>query len=170
MALPHVLSLFNSILDERRRVNVPGYRLVEAHKNFTVIATQNPDYVGTFDQNEATLNRFYQINFVDAPKISELVRRRFPEISLSDCTFMDNLFEKTKKMVADGVIDSTILNIRGYLKAAHLVVEEDFPITWAIEDTLIGGIQDEITREEIRSVIVTLSEEAGVVSASLEWN
>ena len=170
VALPHVLSIFNSILDERRRVNVPGYKLVEAHKNFVVIGTQNPDYVGTFDQNEATLNRFYQINFIEAPSISKLVRDRFPSMPLDACAFMNNLFERTKKMVADGVIEPTILNIRGYLKAAHLVVEEDFPITWAIEDTLLGGIQDEITREEIKNVILTLSNEVGIHNVSMQWN
>lgn len=147
IALPHVLSVFNSLLDERRRINVPGYKMVEGHSKFLAIATQNPDYVGTFQGNQATKNRFFRILFKESADLKTIINLSVGEV---DKKFIDKavkLCNKIKEGVEDGAISPESINIRGFIKAARLFKEEDFGINEAIEGAVINSIEDISDRE-----------------------
>jgi len=68
MALPEIVTLINSVLDDERTLridNKDGTTIVKAHENFRLFATMNPpdEYAGTKDLNLATKDRFAIIDF-----------------------------------------------------------------------------------------------------------
>ena len=154
IALPHVLSVFNSLLDERRRMNVPGYKAVDAHKNFIAIGTQNPDYIGTFEGNQATLNRFYKISFTEGADIEEIIKRSVEMDNNDDFLQTANwLCEKIILGVKDGAIAQECINIRGFIKAAKLYKEEGFGVKEALQGAVVGSIGESSDRDYVNELL-----------------
>lgn len=64
-ALPEVLFVLNSLLDDDKMIILPGNggEIVKAHPNFRLFAAQNPsdEYAGTKETNKALRNRFQTI-------------------------------------------------------------------------------------------------------------
>lgn len=118
---PEVLSLLNPILDSRRRLDVPGYGLVQAHPRFRVFATMNKDYQGTFELNEATASRFAPVIF-EAPKsIQDIIKKNVPEaeeIVLKSC---DKIYKQIKKAVEKGERQSDCINLRAFIYACKQI-------------------------------------------------
>lgn len=151
-SLGHVLSLFNSLLDDRRRISIHGYGTVDAHENFMAIATQNRDYQGTFDNNEATVDRFVPIIFPTLESIEEILLAKIPSISYDTVRICQTLYKGLKKAVVDGTIDEKALTIRGFIDAC-LVVEQDVPLKEALIDNIANKAQSEDERGAIRHMI-----------------
>lgn len=156
IALPHVLSIFNSLLDERRRINVPGYKAIEAHKNFVAIGTQNPSYIGTFEGNQATLNRFYRIQFKEGVSITDILLRSTNLDKKEDSEFLDaskELHTRIINGVKDGAIAPESINIRGFIKAANLYKEEDFMTSEALKGAVVNSISEDVDREYVGELL-----------------
>lgn len=156
IALPHVLSIFNSLLDERRRINVPGYKAIEAHKNFVAIGTQNPSYIGTFEGNQATLNRFYRIQFKEGASITDILLCSTNLDKKEDSEFLDaskELHTRIINGVKDGAIAPESINIRGFIKAANLYKEEDFMTSEALKGAVVNSISEDVDREYVGELL-----------------
>lgn len=151
-SLGHILSLFNSLLDDRRRITVPGYETIEAHPNFLAIATQNKDYQGTFENNEATVDRFVPIIFPTLDSIEDVLMAKVPSISYDDVKTCQALFKGIKKSVEDGVINERALTIRGFIDAC-LVIEHGLPLKEALIDNIANRASDVDDRKSIKNMI-----------------
>lgn len=154
-ALPHVLTLFNSLLDDRRTINVPRYENVIAKKNFVAIATQNPNYIGTTMGNEATKNRFVKVIFDNPADVRDIVIQGVPEIKDST-EFLNNLYDFNKELVslvASGTFEPTVLNVRGYKNAAKLIAFEGFSASMAMRIAVLNAIDDNDTKTEVSSIM-----------------
>ena len=112
---PSVIALLNSVLDDRRRIQVPGYGLVKAHPNFRVFMTMNRDYQGTFEMNEATESRFAPIVFREPESIVDIIKKNIPSVEPSLINKCDRIYREIKKKVRDGQLQGRSINIRGLL-------------------------------------------------------
>ena len=100
---PSILGLCNSVLDNRRRINVPNYGLVEAKPGFRFFGTMNRGYLGTNSLNAATKSRFVSIP-VDAPKSIS----GFLDCDDKAKSVLENIYQKMKTMDVD-------INIRAFV-------------------------------------------------------
>lgn len=150
--LAHALSVFNSLLDDRRRITVPGFGVVQADKNFFAIAPQNKDYQGTFDNNEATADRFVPIIFPQLNKLKDILLAKVPQVGLTTINKCDTLFTSIKKMVVDGQISDKAITIRGFIDAC-LALDEDIPLKDAIIDNVANRCSDLDDRKKVLNAI-----------------
>jgi len=154
-SLGHILSVFNSLLDERRRLQVPGYKMVVADDNFLSIATQNKDYQGTFENNEATIDRFTPIIFPPSEKINDLLLSKVPGINYEILSTCNELYSRMRKCVKDGQMEEKVISIRGFICACR-AVEEDVPLKNALISNIANKASDLDTRSELKSMIEKL--------------
>lgn len=151
-ALSHVMSLLNSLLDDRRRLQVPGYKLVQADENFVAIATQNKDYQGTFENNEATIDRFVPIIFPKLEKLADVLMAKIPDISYDVIETCEKLFKGIRKCVEDGEISERAITVRGFIDAC-LAVQMDIPLKEALIDNIANRSSDLDDRKTIQNMI-----------------
>ena len=151
-SLGHVMSVFNSLLDDRRRITVPGYKTITAHKNFIAIATQNKDYQSTFENNEATIDRFVPIVFPTLDSIEDILFAKVQGVSPDVVKICQNVFEGMKNAVNSGEINERCLTIRGFIDAC-LVIKEDIPLKDALLDNISNRAQDIEDRKCIKNMI-----------------
>lgn len=151
-ALSHTMSLFNSLLDDRRRIQVPGYKLVEAHSNFAAIATQNRNYTGTFDNNQATVDRFVPIIFPELKGITDILMNKVPTADANTLDTMNSVFTTLQKLVRDGEVNEHAMTIRGFIDAA-LAVEMDIELRDSLHDNIVNRMTDEDERIIVKAMI-----------------
>ena len=148
----HVMSLLNSYLDDRRRLQVPGYKTVELDPNTMVIATQNRDYQGTFENNEATIDRFVPVLFPALESIEDILMAKIPGISYDIVKDCQTLFAGLKNCVEDGDISERTISIRGFIDAC-LVTEQDIDLKDALIDNIANRATDKDERNAIKLMI-----------------
>lgn len=151
-SLAHAMSIFNSLLDDRRRIQVPGYGLVKADPNFFAIAAQNRDYQGTFDNNEATADRFVPIIFPKLESLKEVLLAKVPHVGLTVINQCEELYLGIKKVVEDGEISDKAITIRGFIDAC-LSLEHDIPLKDALIDNVANRCIDLDDRKSVKNLI-----------------
>lgn len=154
-ALPHVMSMFNSLLDERRRIEVPGFKNINAHPNFLAIATQNRDYQGTFENNEATLERFVPIVMEAPPNIESILMDKFKSVDYDTIRICNTLYQMIKKCVEDGELSNNAITIRGYVDTIK-ATQMDLPLKMALTDNIMNRARDDFERKTIKNMIEDL--------------
>lgn len=80
-AKPEVLTVLNSALDHRRRLIIKEHEneVVEAHPDYRVFATMNPNYIGMMELNEAFRRRFQvviKMDYLETRKEKKLLMRK----------------------------------------------------------------------------------------------
>ena len=154
-AFGHVLSVLNAYLDDRRRLEVPGYKTVNLDPNAMVIATQNRDYQSTFDNNEATIDRFVPIIFPSLQSIEAILYARVPGVEARVVDTCQDMYLRLKNAIVDGEISERTMSIRGFIDAC-LVVEQDIPLKDALIDNIAHRATDVDEREFIINMISAL--------------
>ena len=155
--LAHVLSVTNPVLDDRRRIKVPGRKdPVGAHPNFLSIATMNKDYTGTFELNEATAERYVTI-ILEAPKsIKHILMAKFPEginaKLLEDC---DKLYKNIRKASNDNQISDKCVTIRGFITAIK-ANKCGLDIKTALIDNVAHVSKEDFERKIVRDAITDI--------------
>ena len=149
---PSILSLINPILDDRKRIQVPGYGLVVAHENFRVFATMNKDYQGTFELNEATASRFSPIVFTEPASIKDIIKKNVPNVTKETLTECDKLYVKIRNETVSGRMQSQSINIRAFIFAC-LQVEWGIPIKTALIKNVADSCPDLDDRKAIGEMI-----------------
>lgn len=102
MAKNEAMAVLHSVLDYRREIDIPGYKLIKVHPACRFIGTMNYGYEGTRDLNEALLSRFVIIKMSRLGKtdLKTLFSRYYPFIKdkyLDQLVgFFYDLIEKTK--------------------------------------------------------------------------
>lgn len=151
-SLGHVMSVFNSLLDDRRRITVPGYKTINAHPNFVAIATQNKDYQSTFENNEATIDRFVPIIFPTLRSIEDILFAKVSGVDARTVKTCQKVFEGMKNAIENGEINERCLTIRGFIDAC-LGTQQDIPLKEALIDNVANRAQDIDDRKSIRNMI-----------------
>lgn len=156
---PSVLALLNSILDNRRRIQVPSYGLVKAHPNFRAFATMNKDYQGTFELNEATASRFTPIVFEEPASIKEILKKNVPGVNKQTLTHCDKLYEAIRKQTRDGKMQSQAINIRAFINAC-IQEEWNIPLKVALINNVANSCPDLDDRATIKQTIDLMIKES----------
>ena len=151
-ALAHVMTMFHSLLDDRREIEVTGYGLVRGHKNFFAIATQNRNYQGTFETNEATADRFEPIIFPPLTSLVEMLKERVPGASYEVLVMADNLYTTIKTEVETGTISNQVLSPRGFISACQVIVN-GMPPKRAFEISIANRATNPAERNIIKNII-----------------
>lgn len=152
-ALAHVMPLFNSLLDHRRTMNIPGYGDITAHKNFSAIATQNKDYSGTFDSNEATVDRFTPIIFPSKESIMEVLQENVKDLDYDTMVKVNELYSRMRtNVVVDKELTDKALTVRGFIDACQ-VVSQGLPLKTALLANVANKTSDLDEREMIAQMI-----------------
>lgn len=152
-----ILSIFNAMLDDRRRIEVTGLGVIQAHKNFIVISTQNRDYEGTFEANEATRDRFEPVLFPALSGISGVLQERVPGVAYETVLECNKLYLGLKSAVDSGSMSSQVLSLRGFVSACE-VLAQGVPLKNALTNSVANRISDV---DERRAVIEMISCQLG---------
>lgn len=152
-ALANVMSLLNSLLDDRRRITVPGLGRVDADENFVAIGTMNRDYQGTFDLNEATADRFVPLIFPAPKSIAKIIEANVPEADAYVISTIDRVFQHAMKNVQDGQIDSEAISVRGLSATADVATNMGLPLKLALMHNVANKASDPEDRKILTNII-----------------
>jgi hypothetical protein len=119
---PGVTALFHSICDDRRQIEVPGYKKVVADDNFFMMATMNVDYQGTNELNEALADRFVDIVFPANDSIQSVLTIACPSAPIAEIKQCDQVYMEMYQSVEsrDNTISKECLTVRGFIQALSL--------------------------------------------------
>ena len=123
MARNEALAVLHSLLDHRRRLEVPGYEQLHLHPAARFIATMNYGYAGTRELNEALLSRFVVLH-LPVPGEEELLgllTYEFPDLRQETGRMLAELFIDIRKKYEEKEISGRALDLRGLLDALRLI-------------------------------------------------
>ena len=129
-------SFTNQLLDGTGFLFVPGRGEVPIHPDCVLFGTQNADYQGVEQQNEATLSRFGCIEFKQPETIkkqlqtavmAKLKKDGFPKTSLDAKYYnaCEAFYKQCRGAVRKAAVSNACLNIRGFVRALVTVAESD---------------------------------------------
>lgn len=154
-------SFLNPLTDGTGFIVASGVGRVDVNDDIVIIGTQNADYTGVCDQNEATMSRFACIQFEYPDSIRAQLEAAVGADRLHAKYFkqVDQYYGLLKDAVHAGQIENTCLNIRGFVRALDAIAQipdvttlaeqiEMQVINTCIEDdrpTLLGELRNVVT-------------------------
>ena len=161
-------SFTNQLLDGTGFLFVPGRGEVPIHKDCVLFGTQNADYQGVEEQNEATMSRFGCIEFRQPESIkkqlvaavtSRLKKDGFEGVSL-DTKFYnecESFYKQCRGAVRKQQVSNACLNIRGFVRALTIVAESDgyATLTRAVDQHVISTVPTD-ERGPLRDILKTV--------------
>ena len=154
MAKNEAMAVLHSVLDYRRRIDIPGYKLINVHPATRFIATMNYGYEGTRDLNEALLSRFAIIKM---PRISEsdlkyLIKTHHPDLNDSYINEIANFFNDLKDKANAHEITDSAPDLRGIFDALDLI-KEGLEFKEAMRLCLVNKIFDNYEMDLIEDLL-----------------
>ena len=154
MAKNEAMAVLHSVLDYRRRIDIPGYKLIDVHPATRFIATMNYGYEGTRDLNEALLSRFAIIKM---PRIADsdlkyLIKTHYPNLREDFLTNLINFFKDLKDKATSHEISNSAPDLRGIFDCLDLV-KEGLEFKEAMRLCLVNKIFDEYEANLIEDLI-----------------
>lgn len=154
MAKNEAMAVLHSVLDYRRRIDIPGYKLINVHPATRFIATMNYGYEGTRDLNEALLSRFAIIKM---PRISEsdlkyLIKTHQPDLKDSYINEIANFFNDLKDKANAHEIADSAPDLRGVFDALDLI-KEGLEFKEAMRLCLVNKIFDNYEMDLIEDLL-----------------
>ena len=115
MAKDNAISVLNSILDERRVIDVPGYERLKLHEATRFIGTMNYGYSGTKPLNEALVSRFVlpDVREMNLTELVQLLSRKFNNAKKDMLKLYAGIFEDLQKKAQSGEISTACVDLRG---------------------------------------------------------
>lgn len=106
MARNEAMAVLHSLLDYRRRIDIPGYRMIEVDPACRFIATMNYGYSGTREMNEALMSRFTVIQLppIKEKPLARLLRTEFPTMKDTACDAFVQIFLDLEKKCSEAEI------------------------------------------------------------------
>lgn len=146
-------SFANPLTDGTGFLFFPGRGEVKMHKDCVLFGTQNADYEGVMQQNEATLSRFNTLHFEQPRSVFKLLKvATAAELAKkdndSDFVLPDKYFIAAEKFyqhcmdaVHNGTLSNSVLNIRGFVRALTVVADSEAtcPLTRWLEVCVIDS-------------------------------
>ena len=154
MAKNEAMAVLHSVLDYRRRIDIPGYKLIEVHPATRFIATMNYGYEGTRDLNEALLSRFAIIKM---PRIADsdlkyLIKTHYQKLREDFLTNLINFFKDLKDKATSHEISNSAPDLRGIFDCLDLV-KEGLEFKEAMRLCLVNKIFDEYEASLIEDLL-----------------
>lgn len=129
-------SFTNQLLDGTGFLFVPGRGEVPIHPDCVLFGTQNADYQGVEQQNEATLSRFGCIEFQQPETIKKQLRTavkaklekdgfKGAELDAKYYNSCEAFYKQCRGAVRKAAVSNACLNIRGFVRALVTVAESD---------------------------------------------
>ena len=129
-------SFTNQLLDGTGFLFIPGRGEVPINKDCVLFGTQNADYQGVEQQNEATMSRFGCLYFEQPETIkaqlvaavtSALKKDGFDGVTLDKKYYdeSEKYYIQCRSAVRQSTVTNACLNIRGYVRALTEVAESD---------------------------------------------
>lgn len=143
---PAVLIILNGPMDKSRSILLPTGETIHAHKNFSVIATMNENFLGTSKLNQAFIDRMASVELNTYDSIVNILKAERPNVDIDTLNFLDKFYKKIIKLIKNDSINDTAFSIRGFLDYIDFIeygVDKDV----AIRDSIINRIQDVEFRE-----------------------
>ena len=153
---PGVTGLLHSIGDERRAIEVPGYKYVKADDNFIIMATMNNNYQGTNQLNEALQDRFVDIIFPNNFSIFEILEEKCGDVKKADLQKADKLYQKMLSIVRDreSLLDENCITIRGFIQACKM--SNRLGLKKSLEICVAHKVKDQEYQDNIKELIDNL--------------
>lgn len=150
---PGITGLLHSIGDDRRAIEVPGYKYVTADNNFAIMATMNLDYQGTQELNEALADRFVDITFANNDSIYDILKDACIGVKKSDLSKADKVYQEMVSRIRnmDEGIGSECITIRGFIQGVNM--SKVIGLKKALIITVAGKIRDEEYRNNVKDII-----------------
>lgn len=123
MAKDNAISVLNSVLDDRRVIDVPGYNRLNLAPSTTFVGTMNYGYSGTRPLNEALASRFVipTLTPLGENELEVLVGRRFPTIKQEVIKNFVKVFLGLQAKAKNAEISTASVDLRGILNAIALI-------------------------------------------------
>lgn len=128
-------SFLNPLTDGTGFLFIPGRGEVKMHDDCVLFGTQNADYEGVQQQNEATMSRFNTLYFKQPESvIGQFKAATAAALKKSGCDYKlkEDYFQQAQKYytqcmksVRGGIVSNAVLNIRGFVRALTTVAESE---------------------------------------------
>lgn len=128
-------SFLNPLTDGTGFLFIPGRGEVKMHPDCVLFGTQNADYEGVQQQNEATMSRFNTLYFKQPESvIGQFKAATDAALVKSGCDYRlsedyyrqaQNFYSQCMKAVHSGTVSNAVLNIRGFVRALTTVSESE---------------------------------------------
>lgn len=153
---PGVTGLLHSIGDDRRAIEVPGYKYVQADDNFVMMATMNLNYQGTNELNEALQDRFVDVMFPNNDSIFDILADKCPTVKKADLQKADRVYSKMVSLVRDrdGQLDDNCITVRGFIQGCTM--SKRLGLRKALEVCVANKIKDSEYRQNVVTIIESL--------------
>ena len=151
-----VTGLLHSIGDDRKSIEVPGYKFVKGHKNFLMMGTMNIGYQGTSELNEALQDRFVDILFPNNDSIFNILSEKCLKAKKADLQKADKVYKKMISIVRDrdALLDENCITVRGFIQAGMMSTR--LGMRKALEVCVANKVKDEEYRQNIVTIIDSL--------------
>ena len=154
MAKNEAMAVLHSVLDYRRRIDVPGYKLINVHPATRFIGTMNYGYEGTRDLNEALLSRFAIIKM---PRILDsdlkyLIKTHHPDLKEAYINDLANFFHDLKDKAAAHEISDSAPDLRGIFDGLDLI-KEGLEFKEAMRLCLVNKIFDDYEADLVEDLL-----------------
>lgn len=153
---PGVTGLLHSIGDDRRAIEVPGYKYVKADDNFVMMATMNLNYQGTNELNEALQDRFVDVIFPNNDSIFDILSEKCPTLKKAELQKADRVYSKMISLVRDrdGQLDDSCITVRGFIQGCTMA--KTLGLRKALEVCVANKIKDSEYRQNVLTIIESL--------------
>lgn len=132
-------SFLNPLTDGTGFLFIPGRGEVQMHPDCVLFGTQNADYEGVLQQNEATVSRFNTLYFKQPESvINQFKAATQAALDKSGCTYKlkneyftqaQKFYSQCMKAVRGQTVSNAVLNIRGFVRALTTVAESEGYVT-----------------------------------------
>ena len=128
-------SFANPLTDGTGFLFFPSRGEVKMHKDCVLFGTQNADYEGVVQQNEATLSRFNTLYFEQPRSVigqfkaatNAALKADNNDFVLPDKYFVaaEKFYQHCMDAVHNGTVSNAVLNIRGFVRALTVVADSE---------------------------------------------
>lgn len=123
MAKDSAIAVLNSMLDDRRVIDVPGYERLNLHPATTFIGTMNYGYAGTRALNEALASRFVipEVREMTGTEITDLLTKKFPNTITGVLKYFSGVFIDLQAKAHNAEISTASVDLRGIISALDMI-------------------------------------------------
>lgn len=123
MARNDSVAVLFSILDFRRKLDIPRYDVINIHDATRFIATINHGYLGTKELNEALVSRFMVIDMplADREILTKIILDDFSDIKKEGLKIILDCFFDLQKKAINGEITDKSIDIRALISAINAI-------------------------------------------------
>lgn len=152
---PGVLMSLHTILDNRKFMDIKGYKLVQAHPRFSFVLTMNIDYEGCNELNQAFRDRFATIKFPPPKEIKTILKHTCNFASDEDIDTCNRIYKNILQLSAEHQSEE-VVTIRGYIRTLQMA--KYVPIQDALECCIIDNVSDDVLiSRRIRQIIENIT-------------